>query len=66
MAALLEFQNDNGSFTWLLDPRDDNMFATLQAMPALAGLVMPIVSFDAGTPVAATPEPSPVAMLLAA
>jgi prenyltransferase beta subunit len=63
MTALMAFQNENGSFSWMLDPRDENLFSTVEAIPALAGLAMSFSVTDAGgTPVAATP----IAGLLAA
>jgi len=65
-AALSGFQNENGSFSWMFDPRDENMFATLQAIPAAAGLAMPIKFVGVARPVAATPEATPVAVLRAA
>jgi hypothetical protein len=41
--ALLTFQNPNGSLSWMLDPRDENIFSTVQALPALAGRAFPIL-----------------------
>jgi hypothetical protein len=47
--TLLTFQNPDGSFYYMADDSSPNLFATLQAIPALAGAVLPI---DAATPVA--------------
>lgn len=51
--ALLAFQNESGSFSYLLDPRDDNLFATVQALPAIAGLALPFYVVREATAVAA-------------
>lgn len=75
LEALMAFQNDNGSYSWMLDPRDENMFSTVEAIPALAVmapvLAVPTAMPDAppASPVAspvASPEASPVAWQLAA
>jgi hypothetical protein len=39
---LARFQNADGSFTYQLDPRDDNLYATVQDLPALAAQPFPI------------------------
>ena len=39
--SLLAFQNESGSFSYQLDPRDENLYATVQAIPAIAGLALP-------------------------
>jgi hypothetical protein len=41
-AALTSFQNESGAFRYMLDMQDDNLFATVQAIPALAGAPLPI------------------------
>lgn len=43
MAALAAFQNESGAFRYQADQPDDNLFATVQALPALAGQPLPIV-----------------------
>lgn len=55
MAALTAFQNSSGAFHYTDDQPDDNLFATLQAIPAIAGQAYPIVGIaDAdATPIAA-------------
>jgi prenyltransferase beta subunit len=57
MAALLDFQNPSGGFQYTADTPDDNLFATVQAVPALAGRSAPVVPADQG----ATPVASPLA-----
>lgn len=53
-AALLSFQNEGGAFRYMDDPADENLYATVQAIPAAAGLTLPVVS-------ASGPNASPVA-----
>ena len=54
--SLAAFQNANGSFSYVLETRDDNLFATIQVIPALANQAFPVRAPDA-TPVA--PEALP-------
>jgi hypothetical protein len=44
IAALTAFQNASGAFRYMDSMPDDNLFATVQAMPALAGIIFPIVA----------------------
>ncbi len=62
--ALAAFQNPSGSFRYTDDQPDDNLFATLQAVPALAGIPFPVVvrGTDSATPVA-SPVASPVTQI---
>jgi hypothetical protein len=39
----MAFQNESGSFSYVLDPKDENLFATVQAIPALAAQPFPIM-----------------------
>ena len=55
--SLVLFQNPSGAFRYTMEPPDDNLFATLQAVPAVAGVALPMASAG-GTPVA-LPEPIP-------
>jgi hypothetical protein len=73
--ALVQFQNENGSFSWLLDPRDENVFSTVEAIPALAAVAVLVAAPTPGaegvpaSPVAspvASPEASPVGLRPAA
>ena len=53
VTALMAFQNPSGAFRYTDDLPEDNLFATVQAIPALAGLPLPIVPGDAdATPTA--------------
>lgn len=54
-AALASFQNASGAFRYTDDQPDDNLYATLQAIPAIAGQAFPIESAvdDVATPMAA-------------
>ncbi|MGH2531842.1 MAG: cell wall anchor protein [Thermomicrobiales bacterium] len=49
--ALIAFQNPSGAFRYTDAEADDNFFATVQALPAVAGLPLPIVPAG-GVPVA--------------
>jgi hypothetical protein len=71
----VQFQNENGSFSWLLDPRDENVFSTVEAIPALAAVAVLVAAPTPGaegvpaSPVAspvASPEASPVGLRPAA
>ena len=55
-AALAAFQNPSGAFRYADDQPDDNIFTTAQAVPAVAGLTLPVLPAGRvpGTP-AATP-----------
>ena len=59
-AALAAFQNPSGAFRYTADQPDDNLFATLQAIPAAAGLPLPLVG---GDDAGATPVASPAAFV---
>jgi hypothetical protein len=55
-AALLTFQNASGAFRYQGATGDDNLFATVQAIPAVAGIPLPVVAADDesdATPIAA-------------
>jgi hypothetical protein len=55
--ALAAFQNASGAFHYSPDDLTDNLFATVQAIPALAGMAMPVTpAASAATPVAVVPE----------
>jgi hypothetical protein len=59
-AALAAFQNPSGAFRYNDDTPDDNLFATVQAIPAIAGFALPIMPAETGE---ATPEASPAAFV---
>ena len=42
--ALAGFQNGSGQFRYTDDMPDDNLFATVQALPAIVGLALPIAA----------------------
>ena len=56
--SLLLFQNPSGAFRYTMEPPDDNLFATVQAVPAVAGAALPIGAAGA-TPVVL---PAPLAL----
>lgn len=58
VSVLEAFQNPSGAFAWQAAMPDDNLLATVQALPALAGLSFPIASMDVGD--AAIPAPATV------
>jgi len=55
VAALEALQNPTGAFAWQATERDDNLLATVQALPALAGKPFPLATMDVGP--AVTPPP---------
>lgn len=67
-AALVAFQNASGAMRYTDTEPSDNLFATVQAIPALAGLPLPVATVCApvadgaatpvGTPIVALPEPA--------
>lgn len=50
--SLQAFQNESGSFSYQLEPRDDNLFASVQVIPAMTGQALPISASGESTPVA--------------
>jgi hypothetical protein len=56
VAALEGFQNESGAFRWQAVVPDDNLLATIQALPALAGEAFPYATMDVGE--ATTPAPT--------
>ena len=53
VTALLGMQTESGAFFYMASTPDDNAFATVQAIPALAGVAFPV---PAALAVQATPE----------
>lgn len=43
ITALGTFQNANGAFHWMHSDVSDNSFSTLQAIPALGGITLPVI-----------------------
>jgi prenyltransferase beta subunit len=59
LTALEALQNDSGAFAWQAAVPDDNLLATLQALPAVAGKAYPLATMDVGEAVAAPPVTTP-------
>jgi hypothetical protein len=57
VAALEAFQNESGAFAWQAAMPDDNLLATVQALPALAGNAFPMATMDVGEAAAPTTVP---------
>jgi hypothetical protein len=60
VAALESFQNDSGAFAWQAAVPDDNLLATVQALPALAGETLPLATMDVGAAAAAAAPPATI------
>lgn len=54
--ALAAFQNESGAFHYNADDTTDNLFATVQSIPAAAGFAFPIVPAPAEATPGATPS----------
>jgi prenyltransferase beta subunit len=59
LAALERLQNESGAFAWQEAMPDDNLLATVQALPAIAGKAFPLATMDVGQAVAAAPATVP-------
>jgi hypothetical protein len=59
VAALEALQNESGAFAWQAAVPDDNLLATVQALPALAGKAFPLATMDVGQATAAPPSTTP-------
>ena len=59
VAALEALQNDSGAFAWQATASDDNLLATVQALPAVVGKAFPFATLNVGEAVAATPTSLP-------
>jgi prenyltransferase beta subunit len=57
LSALETLQNESGAFAWQAAVPDDNLLATVQALPALAGKAFPFATMDVGA--AAAPPTVP-------
>ncbi len=53
--ALLGMQNESGAFSYMASLPEDNAFATVQAIPALAGFALPLPAAATESTVDATP-----------
>jgi hypothetical protein len=54
VAALAALQNESGAFAWQAAIPDDNLLATVQALPAVAGKAFPLATMDVGGAAPAT------------
>lgn len=54
VAALAALQNESGAFAWQAATPDDNLLATVQALPAVAGKAFPLATMDVGEAAPAT------------
>jgi hypothetical protein len=62
LMALEGFQNESGAYAWQEAVPEDNLLATVQALPALMGKALPFASTDAGpAPAGETPAGEPSA-----
>ena len=59
VVALEALQNESGAFAWQATMPDDNLLATVQALPALAGKVLPFATMEVGEASAAAPATAP-------
>jgi hypothetical protein len=59
VSALEALQNESGAFAWQAVAPDDNLLATVQALPALAGKALPFATMDVGPAAASTPATLP-------
>jgi prenyltransferase beta subunit len=57
--ALEALQNESGAFAWQAAIPDDNLMATVQALPALASKILPWVTMDVGEATTAAPTTTP-------
>jgi prenyltransferase beta subunit len=57
VTALEALQNASGAFAWQAAMPDDNLLATVQAVPALAGKAFPLATMDVGEAAAPTTVP---------
>ncbi len=59
IATLEAFQNESGAFAWQAAVPDDNLLATVQALPALAGKAFPLATMQVGPAAAAGAADAP-------
>ncbi len=59
VSALEALQNASGAFAWQAAMPDDNLLATVQALPALAGKAFPLATMDVGEATATAPITAP-------
>lgn len=59
LSALESLQNESGAFAWQAAMPDDNLLATVQALPAVAGKAFPYATMDVGEASIASPDTMP-------
>jgi hypothetical protein len=59
VSALEALQNESGAFAWQAAVPDDNLLATVQALPALVGKALPFATMDVGEAAPAAPTTIP-------
>lgn len=59
LSALESLQNESGAFAWQAAMPDDNLLATIQALPAVERKAFPFASMDVGEASVASPETMP-------
>jgi squalene cyclase len=59
LSALESLQNESGAFAWQEAMPDDNLLATVQALPAVAGKAFPFATMDVGEASVASPVTMP-------
>jgi hypothetical protein len=59
LMALESLQNESGAFAWQAAIPDDNLLATVQALPALAGKAFPLSTMQVGEAAAPAPATAP-------
>jgi len=59
VSTLDAFQNESGAFAWQAAVPDDNLLATVQALPALAGQAFPLATMQVGEAAAAPAASAP-------
>lgn len=60
ISALEALQNESGAFAWQAAVPDDNLLATVQALPAVVGKAFPWVTMDVGEAAGTVPATFPV------
>jgi LPXTG-motif cell wall-anchored protein len=59
LAALEALQNDSGAFAWQAAMPDDNLLATVQALPAIGGKAFPLSTMAVGEETQVAPNVVP-------
>jgi hypothetical protein len=59
LSALEALQNESGAFAWQAAVPDDNLLATVQALPAIAGKAFPLATVAAGEATVMAPATIP-------